>query len=548
MNRPPFDSANETGPTTIRPVLPVELEREDPTWGRMVSPTPSPLPPDRSWEDETTGYGPDVTADLRSKMVNPEDLPLVDGAAWDDETTCHRQVSVPRRAFRDSRPEPAVELAPSELLPEDTAPADRTTRRPPARLAAPSADPRAPGRRPSHPYRRFPAPPRVPTLAPPTSAPPTPMAPVATKVAAPIAPVAAKVAAPPRPYVSPHAAAVPRPAAPRPHVAPASPVQTPPAAQALPSTPPRDADKRGSHPPVRVSASGRLLQWTVLALAAIGSVCVGWLLANLWDGQTPVLAPATLARTADSPGGERSDVEISALGAQGAPSATAGAPGAPSATAGAPGAPSAVVAGPAGVAPSDEPAADVEPAEVAPSVESAADVALANGAANDALAPNGPEDVEHEHDLARDDAAHARETARRDDAAVEASTRDASARATTGSHRRSAGPEESWAATPVPARVWPSTVGGGDHDRARSDHLVALARQARGSERRQLLWEAAHAHPRNPQVAFLFARDAYYEGDLEVAEAWARAAVSMRRRHPDFRALLGRILEARAAQ
>lgn len=534
-------------------------------------PAPSPVPLDRSWEDETTGYGPDITAHLRSMMTNHADLPSVDGSS-DDETTMRRPIAVPRRAFRESYREPTAELSLGDLLPRDPPTAERTTRRPPARAIT----------RPSHPYRRFPAPAAVAPLPPPRPAPrvepPPPARPPRPAVPGPAPPTelinAPVISAPGRPYASPRPVALASPAAspspvaspsplaspspvasPRPvaspnHVAsprpvvprpvprpaprqppraaphPSSPFDTPPV-RALPSTPPRDGDKRRSPAPVPASASWRMLQWMVLALAGIGSVCVGWLLANLLDAQTPMLAPATLARdeSVERPTAHDREDESSALGAT---------------------EPSAVMIAPLGTdATEPTTVTGAEPAQAAPTAPEVTSGATPTGDAEAARAAEAAPTGDAEAAEAAEAAPMERETSERETSEREASERSSTQRATT--RRQETPVEDSWVATPVPDRVWPSTVSGGGTDRARSDHLVALARQARGVERRQLLWEAAHAHRRNPQVAYLFARDSYYEGDLEVAEAWAREALSMRRRRTNFRALLSQILNARAA-
>ncbi|MBX3248603.1 MAG: hypothetical protein KF901_15610 [Myxococcales bacterium] len=111
--------------------------------------------------------------------------------------------------------------------------------------------------------------------------------------------------------------------------------------------------------------------------------------------------------------------------------------------------------------------------------------------------------------------------------------------------------EPAEAATPgtflarAPDRFFPSDLSGAGDDRELSDRLFRSAREVWGAERRQLLWEAAHAHRRNPHVAAELAHLAFEDGDLELAEAWAREAVSIRRRRDEYRVLLGRILRER---
>ena len=92
----------------------------------------------------------------------------------------------------------------------------------------------------------------------------------------------------------------------------------------------------------------------------------------------------------------------------------------------------------------------------------------------------------------------------------------------------------------TPGDVWSSP----SRDRERSDALLAEALATEGSERRELLFEAALAHPGNPHVAFHLAREAQTQGDLELAELWARHAIRLRRRRDEYRTLLAEIQRA----
>lgn len=92
----------------------------------------------------------------------------------------------------------------------------------------------------------------------------------------------------------------------------------------------------------------------------------------------------------------------------------------------------------------------------------------------------------------------------------------------------------------TPGDVWSSR----SRDRERSDALLAEALATEGPERRELLFEAALAHPGNPHVAFHLAREAQTQGDLELAELWARHAIRLRRRRDEYRTLLAEIQRA----
>ncbi|MBX3252005.1 MAG: hypothetical protein KF901_32815 [Myxococcales bacterium] len=96
---------------------------------------------------------------------------------------------------------------------------------------------------------------------------------------------------------------------------------------------------------------------------------------------------------------------------------------------------------------------------------------------------------------------------------------------------------------PAPASFMPDDLSFG-RDRERSDALLAQARAERGPARHQLLWEAALAHGHNPHVAYQIAQDALAEGELDRAEAWARLALALRRRRPEYRRLVDRIVRA----
>lgn len=92
----------------------------------------------------------------------------------------------------------------------------------------------------------------------------------------------------------------------------------------------------------------------------------------------------------------------------------------------------------------------------------------------------------------------------------------------------------------TPGDIWSSP----SRDRERSDALLAEALATEGPERRELLFEAALAHPGNPHVAFHLAREAQAQGDLELAELWARHAIRLRRRRDEYRTLLAEIQRA----
>lgn len=274
------------------------------------------------------------------------------------------------------------------------------------------------------------------------------------------------------------------------------------------SSPPRSFDplpRPGSFPAVHASPESRGPLWWSLGLALGAAVAVGWLVA------THDVAPTRAASVLRASFGETPDAlppvpdvtPAPIVGAVGVPGAVSGAVDAVGAD---PGSVVETVTGSGSVA---DPGSVADTASVADAVTDTRSVA-------DAVADTrsvADVAVLADHDHVDDEPSDARPVP-----------------------AASVGVPERF----TPGDVWSSP----SRDRERSDALLAEALATEGPERRELLFEAALAHPGNPHVAFHLAREAQTQGDLELAELWARHAIRLRRRRDEYRTLLAEIQRA----
>jgi hypothetical protein len=291
------------------------------------------------------------------------------------------------------------------------------------------------------------------------------------------------------------------------------------------------APRPSSFPAVDVSSESRGPLWWSLGLAVAAAVAVGWLVATHdMTGATSVLR-ASFGESGDARPPVPDVTPAPLVGSAGlelaAPSGLSGIASRAVTDTGAVTDTDAVI---------DTDAADTDATDTDSVIDTAAvtdtnavidpDAVIGTDAADtDSVTDTGAADT----DTAG--AVHAADPDHVDDDPVAA----ASSRSTT-VHDTSAEAAERF----TPGDVWSSP----SRDRERSDALLAQALATEGSERRELFFEAALAHPGNPHVAFHLAREAQAQGDLELAELWARHAIRLRRRRDEYRTLLAEILRA----